>query len=544
MLFSSCVHNSVADFHFLQYSGRKMSFSQESDVKPQGTQEQGESLLQYTATGVSTPFYRLDEVVKVEERGRSFFIVYSSDTPLQLELKINSIDRTIEMPFMSGREIEFRVALDANDLLEGFRISGSSGGGMLDIQGTGIDDSYSGITIDNSQVLIGGNIQPFVLYDGKIKELAFTPPALSNISLPGETNREGFLRLRLESTGKAPAEFSFYDTENRMNRVEFTHSRGTGVYDFHYSVLGFVPVKVELDADDASITAAEFLSMADHKGPVDIDFSSLLVYPRELWRQDEFELFRWSLAPEILVFDFADYGIQSAFLKRMAFFVEKEGVRGTLLANEVLEPLHGWNAHDYRAEDIARFFSTAIDEGFALNPEEEKLAQILVENRVISKDENRYLPLSGGFLSITRESPPYLRHLFLTHEGCHGLFFTDAGLRQESQKLWDSFSPVEQNFWRTFFSWKGYDPEDEYLVVNELQAYLLQQSVAGADPYYIDYTLPRMVSVYPASAPVVDALLTENPLHFTAAAGVLDEYLTNRWGVRAGNLSHLIFKFN
>ncbi len=544
-LLSGCVHNSVADFHFLQYSGRKMSFSEEPGVSWKKNREDHAGLLVSCEGGASTPFYRLDETVNVEKPGRAFFIVYYSDTPLQLNIQINRTERSFPMPVMPGKEIEFRVPLNPSDSLDGFRISADSSTGMLDILGTGIDDYYPGMSIGNGQVLIGRGAEPIVGRDGKIQELILDDSiAWAAYMETKNTVPEGFLRLRLESTGKAPAELMFFSRDNLSSRVDFTHSAGKGYYDFHYSVLGFVPDRVQLKAVDARITGVDFLSMKSHSGPVDIDFSSLLMYPRELWRNSDYELFRWSLAPDILVFDFADYKVQSAFLKRMAFFVEKEGVRGTLLQNEVLEPLHGWNAHDYRAEDIARFFTAALNERFTLNPEEEKLASLLVENKIIIRNDEAYAPVSGGFLSITRESPDYLRHLFLTHEGCHGLFFTDSGLREASQALWDGFTPVEQSFWKTFFSWKGYDSEDEYLVVNELQAYLLQQSVAGAAPYYIDYTLPRMMEVYPASKAVVNALLAENPQHFTDAAGVLDYYLSDRWGVQAGNLSHLVFSHN
>ena len=351
----------------------------------------------------------------------------------------------------------------------------------------------------------------------------------------------GFIRLVLESPGNEVGRILFKSGNQEESRVEFIHSNGTGIYDFYYGVLGFTPREIELQGGNVKLVSLSFREPGAYPQPIDIDFSSLLTYPRELWRTGSFELYRWSLAPDILVFDFEDYTVQSAFLKRMAFFVEKEGVRGRLLSNEVIAPLHGWNAHDYRAEDIARFFSVAEAESFTLNPEEQMLSEILLNNGIIEAAESGYLAGKGGFLSITRESPAYLRRLFLTHEGCHGLFFTDSGLRNRSELLWQSFSLEEKEFWRTFFSWKGYDAGDQYLVVNELQAYLLQQSVKEADPYYLDYTLPRMTELFPASQPVVDRLIDDFPGHFTNAAGNLNEYLMNRWGVRAGNLSHLIF---
>ena len=53
------------------------------------------------------------------------------------------------------------------------------------------------------------------------------------------------------------------------------------------------------------------------------------------------------------------------------------GSWGRLVGNEEFAGLHGFNAHDYRAEDLARFFQSAREQLFTLNPEEELLEQIL-----------------------------------------------------------------------------------------------------------------------------------------------------------------------
>ena len=276
--------------------------------------------------------------------------------------------------------------------------------------------------------------------------------------------------------------------------------------------------------------------------PLSIDFASLLRFPQSTWRRPEYELFRWNLAPEILVFDFADYATQARFLKRLAFYVEKEGFRGTLVSDEKLAGLHGWNAHDYRAEDLAEFFSLAEESGFPLSEEELLLRRLLIENGILRGRPGGYAFIEGGFISIARESGDYLRELFLTHEGFHGLFFADPGLRQASRDLWSSFDETEKAFWQTFLAWKQYDPADEYLVVNELQAYLLQQTLLKVDPYYLDYTLPRMQVALPSTAPLIEELVSRRPEHFSASALRLDTYLKQRWGVAAGDLENLKYR--
>ena len=82
-------------------------------------------------------------------------------------------------------------------------------------------------------------------------------------------------------------------------------------------------------------------------------------YPRSAWRQSDYELFAWNLYPSILIFDMRSYEVQSRFFKRLAFFVEKRGFRGEMLSDAELAARHGWNAHNYRPEDLAGFYNVA-----------------------------------------------------------------------------------------------------------------------------------------------------------------------------------------
>ena len=83
--------------------------------------------------------------------------------------------------------------------------------------------------------------------------------------------------------------------------------------------------------------------------------TAVLLYDPEHWRQPDYELFSWTRFPGILIMDTASYAVQSRFFKRLAFYVEKRGYRGRLIPEEEFAGLHGFNAHDYRAEDLARF---------------------------------------------------------------------------------------------------------------------------------------------------------------------------------------------
>ncbi len=166
----------------------------------------------------------------------------------------------------------------------------------------------------------------------------------------------------------------------------------------------------------------------------------------------------------------ATYEIQDAFFKRIAFFVEKAGHAGRLESVAALASLHGYNAHDYRAEDLARFFTAA--KGDSLSIEEDELAKILLDNGVVKKSDTGFAPGEGCILSISRSSSPLLRSLLLTHESFHGIFFSLPAFRDATEKEWESLSPEEQAVWVEYLSHNNYDTTDHYLVVNEFQSYL------------------------------------------------------------------------
>ena len=133
--------------------------------------------------------------------------------------------------------------------------------------------------------------------------------------------------------------------------------------------------------------------------------------------------------------------------------------------------------------------------------------------------EGSFLAGQGGIISISQESTPRLRNLFLIHEGYHGLFFTQKQYRETVLSVWNSLSRVEQSFWRVFLSFRNYNPNDEYLVANELQAYLMQVSRERLDAYYWNYAVPELYKNLPSIRGSLDTLKEEYPdtFHRTAA---------------------------
>ncbi|MDR1587723.1 MAG: hypothetical protein LBS57_09735, partial [Treponema sp.] len=280
--------------------------------------------------------------------------------------------------------------------------------------------------------------------------------------------------------------------------------------------------------------------------PLGADPGIILDLPPESWRDPRYEVFCWESFPSLLVFDTADYAVQDRLFKRLAFFTEKAGFRGRLAADEEIAGLHGWNAHDYRAEDLARFFDTARKSNFPLLAEERELEKILAASGIIRLSAGGISAGEGGLVSISRESPAYLRSRFMAHEAFHGLFFIDEDFRNFSRGRWEKFPPRAKRFLISFFDFQKYDTGDDYLTVNEFMAHILQQPVSRAGVYFSETIPNNMIRVSPrrrAALPEEGEVSAEGNLSwpefaaiFTAEAEAFSAYVNRRWGLDAGRV--------
>jgi hypothetical protein len=281
--------------------------------------------------------------------------------------------------------------------------------------------------------------------------------------------------------------------------------------------------------------------------PIPLDPALILDYPLSSWRRGDYEVFRWESFPSLLIFDAASYAVQDRLFKRLAFFVEKAGYRGRLARDEDIAGQHGWNAHDYRAQDLARFFEAARLESFPLLPEERELEAILLDARIIRREGERIAAGEGGIISISRESGGYLRSLFMAHEGFHGIFFIDEEFREFSRRRWEGLDPAARRFIISYFDYQHYDTGDEYLVVNEFMAHVLQQPVSRAGRYFGE-TLASRIDASPwrrTVLPEKDEQSGTWPVlaeAFIAEARAFDAYTAGRWGLGAGRVHRIRVK--
>jgi hypothetical protein len=274
--------------------------------------------------------------------------------------------------------------------------------------------------------------------------------------------------------------------------------------------------------------------------PIPADPGIVLAYRQGEWRDSRYEVFQWEGFPSLLIFDTANYQTQDNLFKRLAFFVEKAGYRGRLVPDRELEGQHGWNAHDYRAEDLAAFFEQAETTHFPLLKEELELKEILFANEILKRETNEKIRAgSGAIVSLSRESSDVLRKQFMAHEGFHGLFFIDADFRSFTKSRYDSLMPAAKNFILSFFDYQHYDIADNYLVLNEFQAHVLQQ-FADQAYWYFGGNLASRLEASPwrrAMLPKKDEYSGTWPdigRAFQTEANAFSNYVNERWGFAAG----------
>lgn len=296
----------------------------------------------------------------------------------------------------------------------------------------------------------------------------------------------------------------------------------------------FAQPKLSIDIPDVLRIESAFIEALPFEQAFTVDPGVLLLQPR-LDPGEDFAWYRWDLLPKVLMFDFKDYAVQDAYLKRLAFFVEKRGFAGRLARDEEIASLHGWNAHDYRAEDVARFFSLAASSSFPLGAEEIRLRDFLVEKGFLSKKGDGYAGRGGALISISQESPEYLRSTFIVHESSHAVFFADSAYRDFCIGLWRAMPREEKWFWLLYFGWMNYDTTSAYLMAAEMQAYLLQQPVRRAEEYFTKTLVARLLERHPELETPLAEYMEKFSKEFEAKARVLDAWLKKTYGFGAGS---------
>lgn len=272
--------------------------------------------------------------------------------------------------------------------------------------------------------------------------------------------------------------------------------------------------------------------------PIKVDPGLIMNWPINNWRGNDFELYEWDRFDGVLIMDISTYAVQDDFFKRLAFFVEKAGYRGKLMKDEDIKALHGYNAHDYRAESLGEFFEKVRETGFQLNERELLLREILIKNGVIEETaEGKIVPGKGAVISISQESTPGLRRTFVAHEGWHGIYFVDDEFRNAVASVYYTLDSNTLRYLKRYFQVTpslNYDIRDDYLMKNEFMAYMLQRPVSATGKYFVD--MAGREHSQKLAKEEADYVIETGASGFISSAALLDQYVSDRWKLNAGRV--------
>ncbi len=278
---------------------------------------------------------------------------------------------------------------------------------------------------------------------------------------------------------------------------------------------------------------------------------------KNLWRSLDYEVYRWEGKENILIFDTKDYNVQSDFFTRLAFFTEKAGYRGRILSDEELFGKHGYNAHDYRAESLADFFTKAEElenktrndsEGrvmnSVLNEKETTLKEILLHNGIITESKEnsesgrKYEAGKGAVISISQSSADYLRVSLCAHEIWHGLYFTDGDFRNTTAAIFHTIDQRAVDFLVAYWTTNpslNYDSSDSYLIQNEFMAYIMQNPLLKVKDYFT--RIAGFASSQKNLPEESRYIIATDASALEDAAKAFDTYVNDRWGLNCGRVS-------
>ena len=318
-------------------------------------------------------------------------------------------------------------------------------------------------------------------------------------------------------------------------KITYLHRGGDSSFSIPSSLLEMNPKTIRLVAPAGTRIETFCVRPTRRVDELDRIDPGLLVNSAPL-ADTPFYLARWDMRPDTLLFLFKDYATQDRYLKRLAFFVEKIGYVGTLAPDSEIADQHGWNAHDYRPEDLARFFETAQEQHFPLSAEELTLRDILAKAGIIIARGSNFSAGKGAIVSISQESAPYLQYRFLSHELSHALFFTDTRYRDLVLSLYQRLTDDEKWFLIRYFRWMRYNVDSSYLMANEMQAYLVQQPIKDIQNYFRETLGSNLAKAHPELSSTIDAYMSQHLPALIENARQLGAYLRASYGLESGML--------
>ena len=215
-------------------------------------------------------------------------------------------------------------------------------------------------------------------------------------------------------------------------------------------------------------------------------------------RADRMQVFRFAGNPLVLVIDFPGLAAQGRMMNRLASLIEKSHApRDRVVGDGELDRLIGaggdnpatyYFGHDYDATGLTRFYNLAALGAVELNAAELLLRTLLLQAGFMKETPSGYATLAPERAIVSVSQPQAddpatgqdeavdadLRAAILRHELSHGEFFTNPGYRDYVAGFWKrQMTEAQRAGFRAFLAAEDYDVSDERLMMNEMQAYLV-----------------------------------------------------------------------
>jgi hypothetical protein len=546
ILIDSCKAKEVHAFEWYDEDGKRLAFTCSLIDKNVGIfEKQGDK-----------ERYNLIKPIKVSEGYSIRILVSSSSNETEFQLNIGDEKgkaKSIQCSIPDAGSYAFVIPLSEIEAIRWIEIKVLK---LSSNMSSGNIDSLKAASKDDSKAAMSESFNSPCL---SIKELRFVPPFrgmriennITDISPHffcenrGEKKRyeiiapfsglssELSLRMKVEIKLEGSTGLATFFWGNQ--KISYLHRGNESSFVIPCNIFENSPDRITMEVKDDIKVSAFFLSpFKSVEEPPSID-PGLLVFHSPLVT-NPFYLARWDQRPEVLLFLFKDYAVQDRYLKRLAFFVEKMGFVGIIAQDSQIADLHGWNAHDYRAEDLARFFDAAAIQNFSLSDEEIELRELLIKNGIILRSGSKYLPGRGALVSISQESPSYLQYRLLTHELSHALFFTDSRYRDLVISLYQRLTNDEKWFLNRYFQWMRYNVNSSYLMANEMQAYLVQQPIQDLEKYFSKTLANRLIEDHPELSDDISSYMEQHLDALLSCTEQLSSFLKSAYGFEPGML--------
>lgn len=201
-------------------------------------------------------------------------------------------------------------------------------------------------------------------------------------------------------------------------------------------------------------------------------------------------------SPDIYVLDFPSLAQQGAMFNRLVAFIERAGAPhdrvltdaelADLIRSVGRKPTTFAFGNDFRVSEVVRFFNLADMGGVPLNADETLLRDFLLEqglmrlkfqffqvvwpDRVILSIPQTQQRTGADGITIL----PGVRGSILRHELAHGEYYANDDYAAYCTRFWEQVMTEEERAaFRVFLGGKAYDTDNEDLMINETQAYLI-----------------------------------------------------------------------